>query len=246
MVPKDGVRGGGRHLCKPPSVGSAQPGPCCRHGAKPWGHAILWAGQRARPPCTCIKRVGCVESRGAVLSAAGGGRSPVGCPAQGLADFAVTGAPLGVPPCPAPTGAGCHAEVCGEGASMAGSVPAAAPALGLPFFGGWGEVNESSRPPAADKSCLSPAPTAAAMASPGTQLALFYPGRHRAPAPGRPPPFPGAWSLLEPVYRVLRLPVPMRPWRVSRGERGGRILSRCCCLSRGKQEESRLLQRSGK
>lgn len=60
------------HLCNPRHpVGSVQPGPCRCRGAKPWGHTVLWAGQQAWPPCTCIKRVWCVESRGAVLSAPG-------------------------------------------------------------------------------------------------------------------------------------------------------------------------------
>lgn len=112
---------------------------------------------------------------------------------------------------------------------MASDVPAVAPALWLPFWGRGGTVKESP-PHGSGQSCLSPAPTSVAMASPGTQRALFSPGRHRAPALGQPPPFPGrpgdgVGTLLGLLYRVLWLLVPAWPQRVSWGEGGGRILS---------------------
>lgn len=79
-----------------------------------------------------------------------GGRRCMGSPARRFGRFCGNGGLPGGATCLAATGPGCSARGCGEWASMAGNVPAAAPALGLPFFwgGGTGDGRVSKSSPA--------------------------------------------------------------------------------------------------
>lgn len=131
-----------------------------------------------------------------------GGRSQAGCPVPGLADFVVMGVFPGgaIPP-------GTHRGwvTCWGMWRRGQHVPTAAPALGLPF---WGEGAATAAPPDHRQSCLSAAPTAAAMALLGTQRALFslVGGGHLLSPPvavaARRP------RVVPPGALVLRLPVP--------------------------------------
>lgn len=131
-----------------------------------------------------------------------GGRSQAGCPVPGLADLVVTGVFRGgaIPP-------GTHRGwvTCWGMWRRGRHVPTAAPALGLPF---WGRGAAKAAPPDHRQSCLSAAPTAAAMALLGTQRALFslVGGGHLLSPPvavaARRP------RVVPPGALVLRLPVP--------------------------------------
>lgn len=88
-------------------------------------------------------------------------------------------------------------------------------------------------------------------ASLGTQGALFSPSQHRASAPGGRLPSlgRGRQQLGDPPgasSQGASAPCPHAALASFLGGRGGHILSHHCCLGRGRQEESQLLQRSGK
>lgn len=192
-------------------MGSAQPRRRRYRGEKPCGREVLWSGQRARPPCTFIKWVGCVESHGVVLSAAGWGQEPGGLSCARFGRFCGDGG----------ISWGCHPPgthrgwvTCWGMWRRGQHVPTAAPALGLPF---WGEGAATAAPPDHRQSCLSAAPTAAAMALLGTQRALFslVGGGHLLSPPvavaARRP------RVVPPGALVLRLPVPKDMFPGSKG-----------------------------
>lgn len=143
-----------------------------------------------------------------------GGRRCMGSPARRFDRFCGNGGLPGGATCLAATGPGCSARGCGEWASMAGNVPAAAPALGLPFFWGGGRGTDGSAkaaqlPPCQQRTELpftSSHGSDDGLARNTVRLVLPRPTLHSSP--GRPPPFPArgrwlqqpgdrAWSLLE-------------------------------------------------
>lgn len=77
-----------------------------------------------------------MESRGAVLSAAGWGQEPRGLPRVRFGRFCGNGGSPGGATLAGTHRGWCRARGYGEGASIAGNVPAVALVLGLPFWGG--------------------------------------------------------------------------------------------------------------
>lgn len=167
------------------------------------GHVALWAEQWARPPCMSIKRVGCVESCGAVVLPA------AGVSWERLGRFPGNGACLGGHPAWHPQGTGCDARGCREGASMASDVPAAVPALGLPLWG-----DQLKQPPHPHQWTEQPFSSShgSDKGLAGNTGCLVLPQPAPRFSPGRPPPFPGqgpaaaggpSWSLFTGCFSSL-------------------------------------------
>lgn len=181
----------------------------------------------AQLPYMCIKWVRCMESRGAVLSAAGWGLQPHGLPWARLGRFCGN---RGLP-----------GDATLPWLGDVGKVPAW-PAMSLqwplPWGSHFGGVASESSPPGSGQSCLSPAPGAAA--SLGTQLALFCPRPALCSSPGAAASLPQAGAGGCGSQGMVLVPpgdCPPPALACSLGEEGGCVLSHCCCLGRGKQEE---------